>query len=359
MSPSSLKVAVFSLLVYVLLSLVVLANNRWNAHVFILETPADLPAGQTWGVGYDGRFSYAIASHPWGSTQDLDQPGFRYQRILYPLIVRLLSLGNAGWVPWIMLALNLLAVFIGSAVLGELLVRHGRSAWFALVFFLSLAFLLSVRLDSLEPLTFCLALSGWLAYEKRKILLAIILFALAGLTKEIGLLFPLALIAWEIVRNRWRRAAWLVASLLPYAGWYVLCYFWFGLPQEQVAKSSFEWIPFYGVRYLQDPISRVLVGYFVLLPAVVFGVIALITLLRNPRGESSKTVILVLLEVGLVALMPQPTWVDAIAILRLGLGLLLGVLLWASMAPRRYLTLIAAYWGPSAIVFFMIPNILW
>jgi hypothetical protein len=65
---------------------------------FVLQTPPDLPAGQTWGVGYDGRFAYAIAANPWGSTSDLDQPELRYQRSL-PLAVGSQP-GLCGARPW-------------------------------------------------------------------------------------------------------------------------------------------------------------------------------------------------------------------------------------------------------------------
>jgi hypothetical protein len=353
-----IKVALVTLLFYCLIFLVILAGNQWNGRVFVLETPTDLPTGQTWGVGYDGRFSYAIATNPWGSTTNLDQPGFRYQRILYPLIVYLLSLGNPHLVPWMMLMINLLSTFFGSAIFGMLLFRRGQSPWYGLIFFFSLGYLLSMRLDCLESLAFCLAFAGWLAYDKHKRALAIILFALGGLTKEVALLFPLALIIWESINRAWKKAGLLLMCLLPYAVWYFILLLWFGMPGEQMAKSKLGWIPFYGLHYLNDPVSRLLIGLFVLLPGIFFGFLAICELVKGYRDESTKILILILLEVAIIAMMPIPTWMDPIAILRLGLGLLAAIILWASQLSRRALLFIAAYMAPSALVFFLIPNIL-
>ena len=51
------------------------------------------PAGTE---GYDGQFFYYIAVDPAGARPKIDVPAYRYQRILYPLLVRWLSLGQTG-----------------------------------------------------------------------------------------------------------------------------------------------------------------------------------------------------------------------------------------------------------------------
>jgi len=54
----------------------------WSAHI---------PSG-TWG--YDGQFYYQLARDPLGAYHFMDNAPYRYQRILYPLVVRVLSLGR-------------------------------------------------------------------------------------------------------------------------------------------------------------------------------------------------------------------------------------------------------------------------
>ena len=50
--------------------------------------------------GYDGQFAYQIAVKPTGAAPFLDVPAYRYQRILYPLLARLLALGDAALGRW-------------------------------------------------------------------------------------------------------------------------------------------------------------------------------------------------------------------------------------------------------------------
>jgi len=44
--------------------------------------------------GYDGQFAYYIARDPGGSPPCLDAPAYRMQRILLPMLARVLSLGR-------------------------------------------------------------------------------------------------------------------------------------------------------------------------------------------------------------------------------------------------------------------------
>src|SRR6266545_4885997 len=48
----------------------------------------------TGGWGYDGQFYWQIARDPLGAAQFLDNPPYRYQRILFPIVVRLLAFGQ-------------------------------------------------------------------------------------------------------------------------------------------------------------------------------------------------------------------------------------------------------------------------
>ena len=104
------RVYVVSAVVFTLLlafNLKVLAGKDWNPREFIFETPPGVSPDRGHNVGYDGRFSFHIATNPWGGAAlGLDQPAYRYQRIFYPLLVHFLSLGQASVVPWMMIGVR-------------------------------------------------------------------------------------------------------------------------------------------------------------------------------------------------------------------------------------------------------------
>jgi len=340
------------LLALLLFDLRVLANHNWDPHIFVFERPADLPPDRPWGggTGYDGQFAYAIALDPPDARARLDQPDFRYRRIVYPLLVRAVSLGQPAWIPWAMVAVNLLAAALGSVILGELLARRGASAWLALVLPFSLGYLVAVRADLSEPLALTLALGGWLAFENDRPALSVLLFAAGGLTKEIVLLFPAALAGWYLLNKGWRQAALMAICFVPYVAWSAILVAWLGTSPMTAAQTRLILIPLSGIQYLTDPVGRVVVGMWVLLPAVGAGLWVAWDTWRGRAGDQGRTALLVLAHVAFVVVMPKPTWEDPLAILRVGLGLLAALLVWLAAAHQRALPFAVAWWAPSALV---------
>ena len=142
---SARSVSILTLALLVLFDLLVLRGHGWDPQAFILARDPQTPATQDWGIGYDGQWSYAIARDPVGAAAVLDQPGYRYRRILYPLLVRAVSLGQEGLIPWAMIGLNLAAATGCAALMAILLNRRQAPAWPGLVLVLSLGLVLSYR----------------------------------------------------------------------------------------------------------------------------------------------------------------------------------------------------------------------
>jgi hypothetical protein len=351
--------ALVTLIVLFLFVFKVLATHGWDPRALVLQRLEQVPLAQGWGIGYDGQWAYRIASDPATAWQELDSPAYRYQRILFPLLARALSLGQIGLLPWAMIALNLAAGSLGAAALGGLLVRQGVTPWLALVFSLSLGSLLAVRLDLLELLALALALWGWLCYERDRTLPAIVLFALGGLTKEIALVFPLGLAAGELARVNPRRAlALAVGALAPYLAWYVVLQIIFPTTQAEIAQGRPLLVPFAGLRYLENPASRGLVGLWVVGPALLAGLAAAWDAWRDLTGERGRHALLLLAQAGLIATLPALTWADPLAMVRTGLGFLACLLVWLAASHRRLLPYAAALWLPSGFIVFLVPGMM-
>lgn len=84
--------------------------------------------------GSDGQFTFYLAVHPETAKSVVDVPWYRYQRILEPLVVRVLSLGKASLMAWTMTAVSLASVLGGTWALAVWLDNRGRSPSWALVY---------------------------------------------------------------------------------------------------------------------------------------------------------------------------------------------------------------------------------
>ncbi len=162
--------------------------------------------------GYDGQFAYAIAVDPDGSAPRMDVPAYRYQRILYPMLARVVGLGQAGLIAWALILINLIALAAGTAILEAILVEHGSSRWHALAYGLFAGALMPVRLDLTEPLAYALALSGVWSALRGRCLLSGVLLALAALTKETTLLLAAGIVGAQLARHAAGRAAPSIAN---------------------------------------------------------------------------------------------------------------------------------------------------
>jgi hypothetical protein len=337
----------------------ILATHAWDPMAFVLERPDDVPNDQTWGIGYDGQQAYAIAVDPCGASSKLDHPAYRYQRILYPMVARILVLGGEDLIPWSLLVVNLVAACAGVFFLSQLLIERGVSAWWSLVPLLSFNYLISMRLDLNEPLAYALAIGGLWAFERKRMGWALVAFGLAGLAREAALVFPIGLAIWSCLKRRWRSGlAILAASTLPYLGWALWVWSWLGESPFTTPLAKPLVIPFAGLFVLEGVEGRALVGLWAVLPALIGGVAALVYLLRDRSALKSPEGILTLANAAFIAILPSPTWVDALAVLRLGVGLMIAFLLWLARARPSWLPFTAGLWGPSLLLLFMIPGFL-
>ena len=186
--------------------------------------PAGMVIGDPHAKGYDGQFYYRLAINPvnwhhtaYGITMD---ESYRYTRIGYPLLAWLGSFGQHQAVPVALVAVNLLCV-AAMAVLGGMLAQQaGRHALWGLAFAAYFGLVISVGRDTAEPLAEACMLGGLLAYRQGRWILAAVVFAYGGLTRETILIAPAAiavtrLICFALARARPSRVdlAWVVPGV--------------------------------------------------------------------------------------------------------------------------------------------------
>ncbi len=193
-------------------------------------------------AGYDGQFYYRLALDPFTSKQTdfgitIDDPGYRQQRILYPLTVWAVSLGRPELVPSAMILVNYLAICLMGWVGGLYARSMGRHALWGLAFAFYPGFLLSLARDLTEVLSASLMLTGLLLVRRERHLSAALLLSLATLARETALPAAAGLVLiwlYEKLKNKSKQGAAPLLFLLPlifYSLWQVwLFQQWGALP---------------------------------------------------------------------------------------------------------------------------------
>lgn len=163
---------------------------------------------------YDGEYFYRLSLAPFTTQQTadgilLDNPAYRQQRIVYPLLAWALSGGgNPYFLPWVMVGINLLSLAALAGVTGTFARQTGHSVLWGSAMALLPGFALSLSVDTPEPLALCLLISTLLLARQRQFGWATLCGTLAVLTRETALFTAFAALGlWVWARVRGGRPA--------------------------------------------------------------------------------------------------------------------------------------------------------
>jgi hypothetical protein len=316
-------------------------------------------------AGYDGQFTYFIAldPNPVTVTSLLDVPAYRYQRILLPLLARLLAFGQPALIPWTIVLINLIAQTAGTALVEKLLLDLGVSRWYALVYGLWPGLAVSVRTDIAEPLSYALIAAAYLADRRNKVWPAALLFGLAVFAKETALIFVAAQLAFALFARDARRLLSLATlSVLSFVVWQIALWLWFGsigLGSGGCKGTPFELIPFMGVwRILPlNPtvfvIFLLFLGPWVMFPAV-WGIIA--SAREVLRRNWHPYVWALGANAIIIPFTPFSTFREPVAMLRFCCGLVLATLLFGGLIRTASRRVLNYSWFWLAMLAFLIKD---
>jgi hypothetical protein len=277
--------------------------------------------------GYDGQFAYQIALRPLGAAPYLDVPAYRYQRILYPMLARLLAMGQPKAIPWTLILANVAAIGLGTWATERLLLHFGVSRWYALSYGLYASQLLALRTDLNEPLAQALIQCAMLAWAKDRHPAAICAFGLAALTKETTVVFLAAYILYSLKKRMWRSTVGLCAAALPFVMYQALLWAWLGNPgigSGGANATPFSLVPLGGwlaigqVNLMAFLLISLIVVPMSVLPAIVGIVLSLRDLLQ---GKDHPITYSLLLNGLVILFLPASTFREPAAMLRLTQGL--------------------------------------
>ena len=183
--------------------------------------------------GYDGQFFARLAFTPFTREKiacgiTLDSPAYRQQRIIYPLLARLLAAGDVKLIPWTLVAVNLLAM-IGLAIIAAKITAHFHlNPGYGLLPMLSCGLIMSFGRDLAEPLTAFFVISALYFLLRKRLILCALVASLSVLTRESSLITFAAAgltLLFYTLRDRQRprdfSCFWLLLPLAVYGLWQI------------------------------------------------------------------------------------------------------------------------------------------
>ncbi len=324
--------------------------------------------------GYDGQFAYYIARDPLTAPLHLDVPAYRYQRIVYPALARLLSFGQMPLIPYVMILINLIALTAGTALLEGLLVAERVSRWYALTYGLFSGVFIAVRASTNEALAYALVIAAIAAMARSGliespkpiaeggesepprfspwwVIISTALFGLAALTKETTLFFPAGYVLYLLVRRRWDVALTVaLGSIVPFALWQVYLHGWlgaWGIGSGGAGATPFEIIPFNGIWQIAGSglTAFVLFGVIPLAGALLPTVWALWRTIADVWARRwHPYVFLLLSNAAIMPFVPFSTYREPLGIFRFMVGLVISVVLYAALRKARRVLNYSTLW---------------
>lgn len=311
--------------------------------------------------GYDGQFTYYIANNPDTASQYIDVPAYRFQRILLPVIGRILGLGQESLIPISLLIVNLIALAGGTYILEQLLISHNVSRWFAIGYGLSLGVFGAARLMTTETMAYALVLLAIWLYQKDNWIGAAIILALSAFAKEVTLIFVAGYVLYMFTQKQWVRGILfsLIAGI-PFAIWQLVLFKWFGefgVGSGGNLATGFEIIPFMGFMQILTvgglgifAILAPIIGAFVLLPTC-WGLWQCWQDYRKKRW--SLLTWLLFVNSAIMLFVPFSTYREPLGILRFIVGLQVCVILYSAKHRKRRALMNSTIWFITTLFIIM------
>lgn len=160
------------------------------------------------GQGYDGQFFYRLSLNPFNLSKTaegitLDYPGYRGQRLIYPLLVWLISFGGQpSAVPFVMILVNVIAFSLTFFFFEKIISKINANDTFRILPLFLFGIYLAVSKDLAEAVELCFfTLTVWTVINK-KWMAAIIFSSLTLLTRETSIILLIPFLLTTVFRQK-------------------------------------------------------------------------------------------------------------------------------------------------------------
>jgi hypothetical protein len=360
--------AVIIAICYITFFVLLLRTRNGDVSLFVIaggenvdasKVPAGLTVIPNIG-GYDGIWFYRLALNPFSGEQKahgirLDNPPYRQQRIGYPFIVWILSLGHSAWIPALLVAVNIVAAAAMAAFAGAFAKRFGLNPLWGVIVPLYPGFVLTFSRDLAEIVAAMFAMGAIWAITSRRNAAAAILLTCAVLTRETTLLLAVALAgSWLIEKlMRRERRIGVITFALPiavYVVWQIFLAIRWGVSPLRAGAPDRQ-LPFVefarflaAASYRRDHLERLYFLESLFLAAVVIVIVLVWRRSRVPMEWKLAW----LGYLAIFSILPHTIWLEDYGFLRIFADLFLvsAALIIPSFSSARWFTLVisASLW---------------
>jgi hypothetical protein len=289
------------------------------------QAPANLYTVSPY-TGYDGTFYYRLALTPFTQEQTafgitLDNPRYRHQRILYPLLAWFFSFGSPPLAIYSLILVNFLGLCALGWVGGYYAQTVERHALWGVLFALYPGFLYTLSRNLTEIVEALFVLAALVALRQQRTALAVCLLVLAILSKETAVLIPAAILILTTV-TLWQKKAlnkWWVGliPLLAYGLWQLWLTFWWNDTLTEAARANLG-LPFIGVVqgfYAAATIGGSQTRWLIEVVALLLLAVAVCYFLHHSQASRLERLGWGL-YLSLLLLLSAQVWIEGIAFLR-------------------------------------------
>lgn len=205
--------------------------------------------------GYDGQFFFVSAHDPFLvgiGHRYLDAPAYRSQRLSYPLLVWILSLGRHDLIPLMMIVVNVAAIVLSLIYLMMLFRAGNNGIFWAMLIVFNGGMMLSLARDLSEPVSVAFLLAAMFYHLEKKPYWAILFMSLAVLGRELLILIPAFFALDYLIKGVWKSMlVWCIPGLV-FAGWQTYVFFRIGELPQLAGGGNFGF-PLLGIKnYLEQ-----------------------------------------------------------------------------------------------------------
>ncbi len=227
-SHSAVVVGLVAVFLSSLLAVRVLSDVGWDPTIFVAfgeeatstREYAEERLGDVYlraAQGHDGKFFFVQANDPWvldpgENAEALDRPLYRSQRMLYPLLAGGAGLFGPQAIVWAMLAVNLIAMGLGTWAVALVAQEMGGSPWWGLAFVLNIGFFSEINIGGAGVVAAAAAFGAVLMFMRNRVPAGIALLCVAVLAREAMLIAAAGVALWLWLDRR-RKTAVVTAAI--------------------------------------------------------------------------------------------------------------------------------------------------